>query len=175
MKLPDNMRLTVSPGKLLIQVFDVRCDLAAIRSLVCDATRKAGFPEEQVAQIELAVDEACSNIILHAYGGEARGPPHAPDPEIQIAIRPEADRLVIDITDRGRHFDSAKIRPKDLQTLMQEGRIDGYGIPIMHRCMDEVSYRAGSNGTNTLRLVKIKLPNQEGTPPAAVQPPETLT
>lgn len=173
MKLPDNMRLTVSPEKVLIQVLGVGCDLAAIRTVVCDATREAGFPEDQVAQIELAVDEACTNIIIHAYGRDQQGQPHAQSPEMQIAIRPEADRLVIDISDRGRRLDSAKIRPKDLQALMQEGRVDGYGIPIMHRCMDEVSYHSDADGTNTLRLVKyIKSLRRDGTPPVVDQPPK---
>jgi len=173
MKLPDKIQMTVSREKVLMQVPGLACHLVAIRGLVCNTARKAGFPEEQVAQIELAVDEACSNIITHAYGGDQPVHQHAHTPEIQIAICTEADRLVIDISDQGWRLDSAKYQPKDLQTLIGEGRVDGYGIPIMHQCMDEVGYHSDANGTNTLRLVKyINALRRDGTPPVDVQPPK---
>lgn len=172
MKLPENIQLTAAPERLLIQARGLGCHLAVIRCLICDTAREAGFPEDQVAQIELAVDEACSNVIAHAYGGDQHWHGQAEGSEIRIAIRPEVDRLVIEITDHGRRFDSASYQPKDLQGLMLEGRSAGYGIPIMHRCMDEVGYHSDGNAANTLRLVKyIKPRPRDGASPGADHPP----
>ena len=43
--------------------------LHLIRDFVCAVARKMGFPDQRVGEIEIAVDEACANIIEHAYGG----------------------------------------------------------------------------------------------------------
>ncbi len=172
MKLPDKIRLTVQPEKLLIRAPGMGCHLAAIRGLVCDTARRAGVPEDDVAQVELAVDEACSNVIEHAYGVDHQWHRQEHTPEICIEIRPEPGRLVIEITDHGRRFDWAGYRPQDMQVLMQAGKTNGYGVSIMHRCMDEVSYRSDANGANTLRLVKYIKPHGAVRPAAgADQPP----
>lgn len=172
MKLPADIELTGSPGKLLIQCPCVACHLAAIRDVVRNAALQAGFPADEVAQIELAVDEACSNIIEHGYGADLPGSRQGPEPGIRIEIRTEDDRLVIEITDHGRGFDGGSYRPKEMQVLMQEGKTGGYGVSIIRRCMDEVVYGADANAANTLRLVKyLKRPGRHRPSPGADRSP----
>ena len=67
MEQPDKLRLEKSTGKLLIEAPGHGSYLAYIRNLIGDLARQVGFPEDEVAKIEMAVDEACSNVVEHAY------------------------------------------------------------------------------------------------------------
>lgn len=131
--------------------------LARIRSLVADLARQVGFDETEVDQIQLAVDEACSNVVQHAYH-----PGHAHewlwqhrDPEIRLKLRAESDRLVIAINDHGRHFDFDSYQHVTLPERIQSMASNGYGIAMIRALMDEVRYSSSPDTGNTLRLVKL--------------------
>ncbi len=121
--------------------------LAKIGELVTRAAREAGLSAESVYAVELAVDEACCNIIDHAYGGEGRG-------DFQCAARVERGKLTIVLTDRGRPFDPKRVaRPKigaPLSTLKPRG----VGLYLMQKMMDEVHYQSSAEAGNVLTLVK---------------------
>ena len=92
--------------------------------------------------ILIAVSEAATNALEH-------GSPHADADEIAVRCRFEADRLVIEVMDRGKGFDPLSV-PVPVAEQMREG---GMGIFFMRTLMDEVSFDCGSGGT-TVRLVK---------------------
>jgi serine/threonine-protein kinase RsbW len=130
--------------------------LYRIRALVTELARQTGFPAEAVDQIELAVDEACSNVVRHAYD-----PRHAQewhwqhrDPEIQLELRAEPDQLVVTITDHGRHFDFESHRHVSLPERIQSMASNGYGIAMMEALMDDVQYTSDPKDGNRLRMVK---------------------
>ena len=128
--------------------------LGHIRELVCDLAHKVGFPSEDIAKIEMAVDEACTNIVEHAYAPDANWRWQQQRPEIRIVVRIAHDQLIVELNDHGQHFDFAAYRPANVQDRAQNMQTGGYGIAIMRQFMDEVVYTSSDAEGNTLRLVK---------------------
>ncbi|MGB9586109.1 MAG: ATP-binding protein, partial [Anaerolineales bacterium] len=83
-------------------------NLNTMREFVARAAQEAGLSSSAIYGIELAVDEACSNIIDHAYGGESRG-------EIECNALIREDGLEIILKDKGKPFDPNKIPEPDIQ------------------------------------------------------------
>ncbi len=161
MEQPDKLRLEKSTGKLLIEAPGHGSYLAYIRNLIGDLARQVGFPEDEVAKIEMAVDEACSNVVEHAYADpkDAIAPEKAwqwkqGDPQIRLDVRSEGDRLVIEINDHGQRFDFTAYQPNQIEERIHQMQTGGYGMAIMREFMDEVQYSSSDAAGNTLRLVK---------------------
>ena len=153
MDTPDNVDMRKSTGKLQIRAPGAGSSLAFIRRAVADLARKIGLPEDEVAKVEMAVDEACSNVVKHAYAPDKQWC-WSHDPEIRMEIRTEDGRLVIEINDHGQRFDFAGYQPVSIQSRINDMKTNGYGIFIMRRFMDEVQYSSNDQTGNTLRLVK---------------------
>ena len=75
-------------------------NLALIREFVTSVGRQAKLDEAEVHNLELAVDEACANVIEHAYG-------HDHDKEVVVRAVFDEEELGIEVTDTGRGFDPA--------------------------------------------------------------------
>src|SRR6266702_451022 len=117
MELPENIHRKESADKLLIQTPEHGGDLA----------RKVGFDEGEVAKIEMAVDDACSNVVRHAYSPDKEWCWHQCDPEIRLDIRVEGNLLIIEINDHGQRFDFANYRPARMEDHLREMKPGGYG------------------------------------------------
>ena len=99
------------------------------------------------ANIVLAVDEACTNIIKHAYE-------YAADKEIEISILQNNRSFEIRIYDNGRTFDPSTLRPPDLKEHIGHLRRGGLGVYLMKRLMDKVEYNFYPGKRNEVRLTK---------------------
>ena len=154
MDTPENVRVRKSARKLHIETPVDGSYLAYIRSLIGDLARKVGFTEDDVAQIEMAVDEACSNVIAHAYAPKKEWRWKSFNPDIRLDVRVEGNRLVIEIRDHGQRFDFAAYQPDEIEGRIKEMKPHGYGIFIMRKFMDKVQYSSNKKTGNTLRLVK---------------------
>jgi anti-sigma regulatory factor (Ser/Thr protein kinase) len=154
METPKNVRRKESTGKLFLETPGDGSSLGYIRSIIVDLARKVGFPEQEVARIEMAVDEACSNVVEHAYATGKEWCWQHRDPEIRLDIRTENGRLVIQINDHGQRFDFANYQPVEIEERLKQMNPSGYGIFIMRNFMDEVQYSSNDQTGNTLRLVK---------------------
>lgn len=121
---------------------------------VAQGAVKAGLSEKAVFCIELACDEACTNVIEHAYGGEGIG-------DIKVSWEVVGSQFIITIFDHGRAFDPAQVPipviPSDSHIseadLMHNLREGGLGIHFMRKLMDDVHFHFDARG-NTLTLVK---------------------
>ena len=154
MDKPDEVQLKKSAGKLLIHTPGHGSYLAYIRTLVGDLARKVGFPEVEVAKIEMAVDEACSNVVKHAYSPNKEWCWKHRHPEIRLDVRVSDSQLIIEINDHGQRFDFAAYQPNAIEDRVRDMKTGGYGIAIMRQFMDEVQYSSSQTTGNTLRLVK---------------------
>jgi serine/threonine-protein kinase RsbW len=121
--------------------------LAAIRRYVESIAEAAGFASEAVGDLVLAVDEAATNVIVHAYK----------DRPGYIEIEPALyeDRLEIRVRDRGPLFDPTRVPPPDLSIPLAERELGGLGIYLIRQSVDEVSYCVTPDGANELTL-KLK-------------------
>ncbi len=117
--------------------------LQRVREQVRESALASGCGEACAADIVMAVDEACQNIIRHAYAGD-------PDGEIRLEIDQRDGELVFSLFDDGREVDPARVKPRDLDDV----RPGGLGTHFMDQIMDEVSYSAPADGGNLLRMVK---------------------
>ncbi len=115
--------------------------LSVIRAVVRQVAGMSGFGEEEVNGITLAVDEACANIIRHAYGNR-------PDGEIELECSSGAAGVQFLLVHRGAP-PPAELKGRDLE----EVRPGGLGLFLIQSVMNEVEYRCGKRG-NELYLAK---------------------
>lgn len=122
-------------------------NLALIREFVSSAAMQAGFDEREAAKLQLAVDEACANVIEHAYG-------HDTNKEVLISARLDENEFSIDIEDTGKGFDPASVDQEDLEQLVNKRRTGGLGMRLMKTLMDEVRYEIEPGKKNALHMSK---------------------
>ena len=121
--------------------------LADLRDFVTRIGKKHGFSDRVINAFKLAIDEAGTNVMRHAYrdvGG---------DGFITIRAIVKANSLTICLIDQGKYFDPKHVKDPDLQRYVDIGKKGGLGIFIMRRLMDEIDYRKTEEG-NELRLTK---------------------
>ena len=143
----------MSRGKLLLKM-ELRSNpemLCVVRNALGQLTRELGFPEPECRAVVLAVDEALTNIIRHAYQGKTEQPIEASFRRIQTA-HDGARRAALEIVleDRGVTVDREKLCGRELEDV----RPGGLGLHFMRECMDAVEFRRRW-GRNQLRLVKL--------------------
>ena len=122
--------------------------------LVRDVTRRmaeaAGFEGRVAEQVALAVDEAATNVLEHAYEG-------ATDRVVEVEMDDAGPDLCVDILDDGAAFDPESLPSLDVKTLEKERRTGGLGVHLMGRIMDSVTFRRRAK-QNVCCLVKNKTP-----------------
>lgn len=127
--------------------------LRVLRQSILDTSVRAGLSEFDAAQLEMAVDEACANIIEHSYGTRSDGK-RAVTAGIHVNLFQQKDRVVVEIFDQGEGFDFDAHKDIDPETYLDEGNERGLGMYIIRRFVDEVHYERGTPAGNYLRLVK---------------------
>lgn len=123
--------------------------LDEIREFVAAAARQVGFSEKEIYSIQLAADEASSNVIEHAYAGVEDG-------KIEIACNANSGELKIVIRDRGTSFNPSSVPEPNVNANLSERKIGGLGMYLMRKLMDEVAYESSPETGNTLTMVKRK-------------------
>ncbi|MDZ7808708.1 MAG: ATP-binding protein [Gracilimonas sp.] len=120
--------------------------LAEVRNFVASHAENIGLNQKTISDIRLAVDEAYTNIIKHAYGNDA-------SEMVNIEIGSDDDQLWITLIDRGKSFDPDSYREPDLMKRVKEKKRGGMGVYLIRKVMDQVHYnRIGKS--NEIRMVK---------------------
>jgi len=131
-------------------VFPARCEsLAPIIEFITGAARQAGLDADAVRAVQLAVDEACMNIIEHAYRDIEGG-------TIACSCTLDSRGLTITLIDHGIPFDFDKVPQPCLSARLEERSERGLGVYIMRRLMDEVHHEYSPRSGNILTLVKYR-------------------
>lgn len=99
-----------------------------------------------VEKIVIAVNEACMNIIQHAYNDDSEG-------EIILEIINNQPHLEFHLTDFADTIDASKIRPRELDDI----RPGGLGTHFINELMDEVEYTVPASGSGNLLIMRIKI------------------
>jgi len=118
--------------------------LRQVREWVRDTALSCGISEERAARIVIGVNEACMNIITHAYGTQPG--------DIELDISQQDAQLVIQLTDFASTVDCSKIKSRDLEDI----RPGGLGVHFIQEIMDEVEYRPRSQGDGNIVVMKVK-------------------
>ena len=118
--------------------------LRLVRAMVTEAGEANDCSGDCIRQMVMAVDEACQNIIRHAYQGDPGG-------EIVIDMRRQDDCIFIHLVDFAEPVDVDTIRPRRLDDV----KPGGLGTHFIRECMDECSFLTPPDGTgNCLRMMK---------------------
>ena len=122
-------------------------NLALIREFVTSAAQQSGLDKSEIAKLELAVDEACANVIEHAYG-------HDTSKEVIVRATINEETLRIDVEDTGHGFDPDSFKPEELEELINKRKTGGLGMRLMRTLMDEVHYEIEPGKKNALHMMK---------------------
>jgi anti-sigma regulatory factor (Ser/Thr protein kinase) len=123
--------------------------LDEIREFVGEIARQGGFSDKDVYNIQLATDEAASNMIEHSYE-------NIPDGVIDLSCSMEGGLIRIILIDYGEPFDPSVIPLPDLKADLSDRKIGGLGIFLMRKLMDEVHYEPKPDKSNVLTMIKRK-------------------
>ena len=129
-------------------------DLPEILAFVETACEQSGVYPTLVFDLKLAVEEACTNVIEHAYGGKGG--------ELAITFETSDCDVVVTLQDHGSPFAPDEIIAPDMSMPLTNRRIGGLGMHLMAQLMDEVHFDF-AKGTNTLVMIKR---NAVSIPPA---------
>ena len=133
------------PKQVLQRRFPARAaELKRVREAMREGVTGCGCSAKSTADIVLAIDEACQNIIRHAYRGDS-------DNVIELEVEHRGDRLVFSLIDHAPTIDPSKVKPRDLDDI----RPGGLGTYFIRRVMDEVEFQKPASGRgNLLRMVR---------------------
>jgi serine/threonine-protein kinase RsbW len=120
-------------------------DLPRIMQFVDSVFSEAEVDAAAWFDLELAIEEACANVIEHAYEGEGGA--------YRLTLTVRGSDLIITLVDHGTSFNPAEITAPELDLPLDERPIGGLGLHLMKLLMDEVSFSFGDEG-NVLRMTK---------------------
>jgi len=120
--------------------------LSAMRAFIVAECRRAWGPaadEETLNELQLAVQEAATNIVRHGYRDEGRRP-------IQLVLEADPAQVVLTFLYPGREFDPGAVPPP----AFDGSREGGFGVFLIRQLVDEVVYDSDTNGLCRIRLLK---------------------
>lgn len=124
-------------------------NLENIRKFIFDYSTKFGFNSYKAEELVLAVDEACTNLIKHAYK-------YNNESSIIVELKSDSNNFIVNIIDNSPSFDPRTVSNPDFVKYREECKKGGLGIFIMKSLVDSIDYNVSENGTlnNILTLTK---------------------
>lgn len=138
--------------KELVLLNDIR-EISRLASFIEGIGEELSLPATVTFNLNLALEEAVSNIILYAYPGQT-------GKEIKVYATNTANYLVFTLTDTGEAFDPLGIKDADITLSLEDRPVGGLGIFLIKNIMDEVEYQR-IEGKNIFTLKKEFLPTTE--------------
>ncbi len=130
-------------------------NLTKVRRFVSQFLVERGLSGEEVDEIKLAIDEAVTNIIEHAYQFQK-------GKKIYIQLKLDGNRFYASLHDRGGSFAWEKVPEPDLEKYVVEERDGGLGVFLIKNLMDRVTYRHKEGGYNEMVMVKHLRGGEQG-------------
>ncbi|MFQ5769047.1 MAG: ATP-binding protein [bacterium] len=122
-------------------------NLSIIRELVAKVASMVGFGSDDISKIELAVDEACANVIKHAYGTNS-------NQLIDVIIKVDNKKLMVIVSDKGKGFKPQDIKLPNMNDYLAEMRVGGLGIYLIETLMDKVDFDVKPGIKNQVKMIK---------------------
>ena len=122
-------------------------NLSKISDFICDSMKSFGLDEHEMFRLQMAVDEACTNII--SYGNLDKSS------KIDVICRNEGEKIFVVVIDEGIPFNPLEVSPPDLKAPLKDRQAGGLGVHFIKTLMDKVKYeRKGEK--NVLEMVLIR-------------------
>jgi serine/threonine-protein kinase RsbW len=120
--------------------------LAGIREFVAEASRSLDADEQAIRDLQLAVDEVCSNSIRHGYGGQ--------EGQIEVSVERLGHSIRVVVRDWGMAFDPEQIPVPDPDVPLEERSLGGLGLFLVQQVMDDVRFEFNDSKGNSVTMVK---------------------
>lgn len=120
--------------------------LKPVRDAVRALAQRMGCSGENIDCMVMAINEACMNVIQHAYGAQEDG-------EVILEFWQDGDDLVIRIHDFAETVDKQNIKSRDLDDI----RPGGLGVHMIHKMMDSVQYLDGLDGMGNMLQMRKRI------------------
>ncbi len=122
-------------------------NLELVRDFVGKLAQRAGFNDDHVNKIQVAVDEACTNVVRHAYPNQPPGP-------MDVEVTCNSEKFQIVISDKGKGFEPEAIQKPDMARYLNQFKRGGLGIHLIQTLMDKVTFRIRPYKKNSVVMVK---------------------
>ena len=137
----------MSNKDFILKISTQSTNLKIIRDFITDIAIKAGFGDEASCDIALAVDEASTNVIKHAYRG-------GDDKEITVNVKYDKSKIVIMISDTGKGFKPESVNDLDMNAYLKNMKRGGLGVHLIKSTMDDVEFKSDPGTFNSVRMIK---------------------
>lgn len=125
-------------------------NLDRIRNFIAETASELGADSSSISDLQLAVDEAVTNIVMHGYGNSTG--------EVEVELTCEADTIVVRIRDNAPSFDLSDTAAPDLNTSpLEKDTPGGYGVFLIQHMVDMAENQILDDGRNELILHKRKV------------------
>ena len=114
---------------------------------VAERAREAGFCSQALYEIQVAVDEACANVVQHAYPNTCPG-------DMEIGCKVDDDKFVICVCDWGIGFAPDRVPVPDVTAPLEERIPGGLGLFLIRQYMEWVQFDFDPHKGNRLRMAK---------------------
>ncbi len=128
-------------------------ELRSIREFVAEACRDLCVDGSCIPDLQLAVDEICSNSIRHAYGGQGG--------RLQVTVQPVPEGVQLTVRDWGEAFDPETVAMPDVTAPLEERSLGGLGLFLVRQLVDDLRFEFDAERGNLVTLVK-RIPRQGG-------------
>lgn len=120
--------------------------LPRFREFISTACVRLGVSTDVAFELQLACDEAATNVIKHGYAGMNPG-------SLMVELRPQPQKIALILSDFGHPFEPVETDAPDVNALLGDGPTPGFGLYFIYRTMNDVSYYTDEQG-NHLVLTK---------------------
>lgn len=120
--------------------------VSEVREFVGRIGEELALDRQVIFELQLAVEEACSNVVFHAYDGQGG--------DLEVSIEPVEGGVQVVMRDWGATFDPQAVCTPDVQAPLDQRPLGGLGLHIMRQMMDRVDFQFDKDEGNTLTLVK---------------------
>jgi|SRR5581483_757656 len=132
-----------------LQISSDMANLARVADFIAEVASKGRLTQRQSDDVQMAVDEAVTNVMEHAYGGRSNG-------QILITCTVNAREFAVEIRDNGKPFDPSQLRVPDVKSPLSERTIGGLGVFFMRKLMTRVEFSRDEAGNLTRMTKKLK-------------------
>jgi serine/threonine-protein kinase RsbW len=122
--------------------------LPKFRDLIKTASQNSGLSQQDIFDMQLAVDEICTNIIMHGYAEMDPG-------SIILVVEAGSGGLKVSITDFGHPFEPTEPPAPNTEATLEEREVGGLGLFFVFTSVDQLNYESSATG-NVTTLVKQK-------------------
>jgi serine/threonine-protein kinase RsbW len=120
--------------------------LRVIRDFVAEASRDLDVEEWIIPDVQLAVDEICSNVITHGYQGQGG--------QIEVTVEPIEGGVQVIVRDWGKAFDPQAVAVPKVDAPLEVRSLGGLGLFLVRQLMDDVRFEFDGERGNSVTMVK---------------------